>query len=131
MVLGVWTEGRDNVCALSWVMATHSSTLPGSILTYSKGGDTKLRSVESRAAELVGLTPEYVEPLQVSKWVGVGPLCIRNAYQCLLSWPRIDLIPTLHLCATCNRWWATAASTSSTCTTIWELTTPTRAPSKL
>lgn len=32
---------------------------------HSKAGDTKVRSVEGRAAEMVGLTPECVEPLQV------------------------------------------------------------------
>lgn len=32
-----------------------------------KAGDTKLRAVEGRAAEMVGLTPECVEPLQVRR----------------------------------------------------------------
>ena len=34
-----------------------------------KGGDTKVRSVESRAAEIVGMTPEFVEPLQVRTYL--------------------------------------------------------------
>ena len=34
-------------------------------LHLPKGGDTSLRSIEARAAELVGLPPDYVEPLQV------------------------------------------------------------------
>ncbi len=42
-----------------------SASRTSAFISLRKGGGSKVRSVEARAAEIVGLTPEHVEPLQM------------------------------------------------------------------
>jgi len=55
----------DDATAGASAHVVESQERTSASLHLPKGGDTSLRAIEARAAELVGLPSDYVEPLQV------------------------------------------------------------------